>query len=446
MQRKKLNSKKAITTLQAVILIVIVAVAAFVVGYWVPQLLTPPPENVVKLTIVCPAGSAEVELACNTLQERHPEVEFDFEIIEREGSEVREYALVSMAGGEFPDVLKVDSIWMGEFVKAGFLYPIPDEWLGDLEGWPDDWYETTRAATTWDEKVYGIWWDTDTRIWIYNKDFISDEEVPKTWEEEIALQRKLAAEGKPPMIIYTSHWWFDYIISLIYQVIPEEELAPPGWGLFEERDGKLYPIFNRTEVVRALQHMVDMVEAGGYPAFSTTEGDEGHVRCFQDYYSAVPGGGTWAYNEWIGLGYDPQEYTNKIGYAINPYPEDGHPGSFSGGWCYTIPAGSDNKEWAWEFIKIVNEHDLLVELGNEYGYLFPRKSVMDDLAEAGNIPYLDVIMEQMEYSYIRPSFPEWDQFDHYLMDACAEAIKGLKTPKQALDDACLKMLYAMGWA
>jgi multiple sugar transport system substrate-binding protein len=334
---------------------------------------------------------------------------------------------------------------MGEFVRAGFLMPLSDSELDKITGWPSDWHENTRDGMTWDDKIYGVWWDTDTRIWMYNKEFVSDAEVPTTWAEELALQQKLASEGKPPILVYTSHWWFDYIFPLMWQVIPEEECVPPGWGLFEERDGKLFPVFNQSHHVRAVQHMVDMVDAGAYPAYASLEGDEGHARCFEDFYSAVPGGGTWAYEEWIDIGYDAEAFTDEIGYAVHPYPADGHSGTFGGGWCWTIPNGADDKDWAIEYIAIACEHDTLVQLGKDYGMMFPRIAVMDELIAWGQTPYLDVIMEQYEASYIRPSIPTFDQFDNYLMDACAEAIQGVKTPQEALDDAVAKMKIAMGW-
>jgi multiple sugar transport system substrate-binding protein len=405
---------------------------------------TPPVDDTISLTILAgedPIIARGIEI----LQERFPEETFDIEHIAREGSDLREYALISMAGGEFPDVYFCDSIWMGEFVKAGFLEELPTSWLNELTGWPNDWHENTRDGMTWDNKTYGIWWDTDTRIWMYNKEFINDTQIPTTWAEEIALQEWLTAEDKPPILVYTSHWWFDYVFPLIWQGIPEEDIVPPGWGLFEEREGRLYPIFNHTAGVAALQHMVDMVEAGAFPAYSSIEGDEGHARCFEGYYSAVPGGGTWAYGEWIDLGNNATEFMDHIGYAVHPYPVGGHSGSFGGGWCWTIPKGSDNKDWAWEFIKITCENDLLVEMGKDYGMMFPRVAAMDELIAWGETPYLDVIVEQYEYSYIRPAIPEFDQFDNFLMTACSEAILGDKTPQEALDDAVEKMAIALGW-
>jgi len=429
-------------TTSTIVIIAIVAIAAFFAG---SMLMQPAPEEEVVTFTVLAGEDPIVERGLEILQERNPDVNFDIQWIAREGGDLREYALISMAGGEFPDVYYCDSIWMGEFVKAGFLNAFSSSQLADIEGWPEDWHENTRSGMTWDDEVYGIWWDTDTRVWMYNKDFISDEDVPTTWEEEIALQEQLEDEGKPPIIVYTSHWWFDYILPLMWQCTPEAEILPPGWGLFEERDGQLFPIFNQTWHVRALQHMVDMVDAGAYPAYLSAEGDEGHVRCFEDLYSAVPGGGTWAYSEWVDLGYSGADFADKIGFAVHPYPSDAHSGSFGGGWCWTIPKGADDKDWALEFIKIVCEHDVCVEMGKEYGNMFPRYDVMDELIAWGQLPYLDVIMEQYEYSYIRPAMPEWDQFDNYLMDACTEAIQGVKTPQEALDDAVAKMKIALGW-
>ena len=164
---------RGISTIAVVGILIVVAIAAFFIGSTMSAPQTPPVDDTISLTILAgedPIIARGIEI----LQERFPEETFDIEHIAREGSDLREYALISMAGGEFPDVYFCDSIWMGEFVKAGFLEDLPASWLNELTGWPDDWHENTRDGMTWDNKTYGIWWDTDTRIWMYNKEFINE--------------------------------------------------------------------------------------------------------------------------------------------------------------------------------------------------------------------------------------------------------------------------------
>jgi len=87
------------------------------------------------------------------------------------------------AGGEDLDVILGDVIWTAQFAAQG--------WISDLsgrftEGMRADYLPGSVEAVTYEGKIYGKPWFTDTGLLYYRKDLLEENgfsEPPKTWTE-----------------------------------------------------------------------------------------------------------------------------------------------------------------------------------------------------------------------------------------------------------------------
>ena len=390
--------------------------------------------------ITYPYFQDALKTAVPELQAKHPDLSIKTVESVQEYSAYRRYLITRMAAGDAPDLMLADDIWMGEFVQNGFLAPLPDDWLTS-QGPVPDLLPNYKSACTWDGKLYGIWWDTDTRLFPYLKKYIST--PPATWDDTINLQKQLKAQGKPPLAFYACYGWDDTVNSAMYMNIPVDQLKAPGWGFFDvSADNKWTPIFNKEPGLKAFQYLIDLKNAGAAAILDKPE--EVDAAFLNGTYSAEVAGGTWIYSEAVGAGWTADRYQSELGYAVQPIPPGGHTASYGGGFVLTVPAGSKHKDLAEELTVLLVDPDLEAKLGAQYGALFTRQSVLNKLIDEKAFPFADVVANQLQYTIPRPMIPEWDRVHRYWIDALQEALLGKKTPQQALDDAATKVAIVVG--
>jgi multiple sugar transport system substrate-binding protein len=390
--------------------------------------------------ITYPYFQDALKTAVPELQTKHPELNIKATDSVQDYSSYRQYLITRMAAGDAPDLMLTDDIWMGEFTQTGFLEPLPDAWA-TAQGPVPDLLPNYKEGSTFNGKLYGIWWDTDTRLFPYLKKYISS--PPTTWDDTIALQKQLKAQGKPPIAFYAAYGWDDTVNSAMYMNIPVDQLKAPGWGFFDvSPDGTWTPIFNKDPGVKAFQYLLDLKNAGGAAILDKPE--EVDAAFLNGTYSAELAGGTWIYSEAVGSGWTADRYQSELGYAVQPIPPGGHTASYGGGFVLTIPAGSKHKSLMEELILLLVDPDLEAQLGGKYGALFTRESVLQKLIANKAFPFADVVAQQMQFTIPRPMIPQWDRVHRYWIDALQSTLLGKQTPKQALDDAAAKVAILLG--
>jgi multiple sugar transport system substrate-binding protein len=379
-------------------------------------------------------------LSLPQLQQKHPDENITLTESVQDYASFRTYLMTRMAAGDAPDLMWTDDIWMGEFATQGFLAPLPSEWATP-QGPIPDLLPSFRDAMIWNGNLYGIWWDTDTRVFGYNKKFISN--PPTTWDDLINLQKSLKAAGKPPIAFYATYGWDDTVNSAMYMNIPVDQLKAPGWGFFDvNSDGKLVPIFNKAPGLKAFQYLIDLKNAGATAILDKPDGVDADF--LNEVYSAELIAGSWVYGGAVGAGWTRDQFESKVGYVVQPTPPGGHTASYGGGYCLSLPAGSKNKDLTKEWILLLLDSGLETQLGQKYSALFTRKTVLDNLIQTKAIPYADVIANQLQFTIPRPLIPQWDQVHRYWIDALQEALLGKKSPQNALDDAAQKVAIVLG--
>ena len=96
------------------------------------------------------------------IQAAHPDVKFDFQYEGFGWADLRTKFLTAAAGGQAPDVVMTDIIWLGEYADGDLITDVTDKALAWKE-W-DDVAPLYQAATKWNGKIYGPWLNTDVRV------------------------------------------------------------------------------------------------------------------------------------------------------------------------------------------------------------------------------------------------------------------------------------------
>lgn len=412
---------------RAVLVLVLVLLVGAVAG-------AAPKQNVT-LTIYARAYTwnqhAPWEFAKEELQKRHPEINFTF-VEEGFGwDDLRNKFLVTAGTTSSPDVVMVDTIWLGEYVDNDLIRDITDQALAWSE-W-DDIVDSFKESSMWNGKIYGIWLNTDVRVLAYNKKLFREagldpDKPPTTWDElmEIAL-----AISDPPKIY-----------GYAFPAMKEEDTAHRFYAFLHSAGGQILSDdmtearFNSKAGVEALQLMVDLVNSGAASLNLGGTYSDIDRGLFLDRYAMS------IMTKPIGLARDvipgltDEQYLEDFGVTNIPRHPNGEYATQSGGYLLAIPKRSAHPELAWELITLATGARAQYDYTAARGYVPTRYSLMERAEDyVSEDPHFDVILNQLPHAYFRPSIPEYTEVSNAIQDAIQLALLGRMTPKAALDQA-----------
>jgi len=115
---------------------------------------------------------------------------------------------------------------------------------------------------------------------------------------------------------------------------------------------------------------------------------------------------------------------------------------------HSVPETSQNKDLAWELLRIMVEPEVLTPMLQKEGYLPTQKPIGEGpFASTLNatIPYYKEMISMISIGHSRPNIPEYPQIANNIKQAIDEIYYGMKDPKQALNDAAAKSAKVLGW-
>lgn len=380
------------------------------------------------------------EYAKAELQRRHPEINFTF-IEEGFGwADLRNKFLVTAGTRSAPDVVMVDIIWLGEYVQDNLLLDITDR----VNRWPEwmDIVEAFRASSHWEDRVYGVWLNTDVRVMAYNKKLfrsagLDPDQPPTTWDE--LMEVSLAISNPPEVYGFgfpamkeeaTAHRFFAFLHSAGGQIISDD--------MTEAR-------FNSAAGVEALQFLVDMVDSGAAALNLGGTYSDVDRGVFLDRYAMAYMTKPIGLAEDVIPGLTREQYLEDFGVASIPRHPEGEFATQSGGYLLSIPKTSPHPDLAWELISLATSAQAQFEYTLARGYVPTRYSLMNRADEyIAMDPHFDVILAQLPHAYFRPAIPEYTEISNAIQDAIQIALLGRATPQQALDQAAERVNAILG--
>ncbi len=224
------------------------------------------------------------------------------------------------------DIIEMGAPFEGDTAGKGLLDEMPD-WVeeqieaDDLVGY------LQPPVGTWDGKKYRITIDGDCHTFAYRTDYfgegaIGGPEVPKTWQQVNAVSKDLIGK-EDPLTGLPAHGYLDplkgwggfgfYFLenrAAAYAKHPDD----PAW-LFDPDTMK--PRVNNPAWVQAIQDVLDLIEAGAYPA-DQINADPGTTG-FQQFLAGTGSMLMW----WGDIGSnartsDTSVVGDVVGFGINP--------------------------------------------------------------------------------------------------------------------------------
>lgn len=318
--------------------------------------------------------------------------------------------------GKGPDIFCWPHDRIGEWAKAGLLTPLrPSARLrAEVE-------EQAWNAVSYRGRIWGYPIAIETTGLIYNKALVPT--PPATWDELIALDKKLKAQGKSAVL-------WDYNKSFFTWPL----LAGAGGVIFgRDAQGDFDPKqvdVNNDGALAGARMVERLIKDGHMPKGARYAEME---SSFARGEVAMMISGPWAWDN---------ARKARIDFGVAPIPAviPGKPSkSFVGVLGCMISAPSKNKDIAKEFIENhLMRPEALKVLDADVPIGVPANKAF--YAELSVNPLIAASMTNARNGQPIPNIPEVGRF-WTAMDAALEAItNGLQSPKDALDGAAARML------
>jgi multiple sugar transport system substrate-binding protein len=333
------------------------------------------------------------------------------------------------------DAVMLDVIWPDEFIKAGYLLDVSNRITSDMKTnmFPASWNGVTR-----NNKIYGMPWLMDVKYFMYNKDILSKAGIttpPTTWEELVDQAKTIKDKG---LVEFPIIWSWNQKEGVVCDFTA---LLFGNGGAFLDSAGK--PAFNNEKGVQVLTWMKQTLD-DGLSNPSSISSDENAVR---DNF--VAGNAAFAVN-WL---FQYTDSTNAdiskiVGQAaFSPMPifaaaaSAGVKGSsVDGSSAFAVMATSPYKEQTWKFLTYISSYDVQMKYSTEmlpvWQNAYQGDSLNTLLAATPNNPVtVPAFLAQFPYANERPTVAYYNEASAALQLAIQEALTGVKSPQQALDDA-----------
>ncbi len=359
-------------------------------------------------------------------------VEVQIEIPQEKTNEYMVKLYEAAKAGRAPSLAHVDSFFLPKFLEkdAGFKQvPQPlDPYLTKAE--LDNYFDAYRQfATDENGKMIAHFGYTDVRVLWYRKDLMSA--PPKTWDEVIAIVKKLQAEKKITEGILTQGGRHENTFFFMLNMF---------WAAGGELvDAKGNPVFNqgknREAMLASLRLYKKLVDQGVMPAkvasISGTGDLNAGVKMTMPPFILT---GHWIHGslpQVIG-----EENFSKYAMAPIPTLEKGqNPVSGAGGWTTVIfEKDPELRAKAFSFLwEVYGDVKGMAAVAVDALPTFKDVSVDWRPTEAN--PYLYQATKMLNIARLRPATPVYSDISLAMQVAIGDVILGKKTPEKALDDA-----------
>lgn len=281
-----------------------------------------------------------------------------------------------------------------------------------------------------------------TQVLFYRKDIFEKfgiEAPPDTWEEMMEIAGKIHTPEVGAVGMRGSRarggvmWPFPQVIYAF------------GGRIVKDFPNDMHPVMDSPEVIKAAEYYAELLQKYGYKGTLSAHYRDVSAAMQQGKMAMLIDG-----HPGVGPYEDPEKsiVAGKLGFHFVPGGPAGRWPAF-GAHGLAIPAGSKNKEAAWEFIKWALSTERQLRGGLEKGEIaLTRKSVLLHPDYIKKFNYADgqlmrVLAEQFDQyvqSFYRPMTAEWGDVEDICAIAMSEILAGEKSAEEALKEAN-KQLY-----
>jgi multiple sugar transport system substrate-binding protein len=325
--------------------------------------------------------------------------------------------LTAIAGGQAPDAIRMDIVWVPQFAQQGALMQL-DSALPDFKKIADSVFPGPLATNLWNGKYWGLPLDTNTQVLLWNqKAFeVAGIKAPPATIQEFAEDACKLTNGTKQ---------YGYALGGTYFWAPAPLFYAMGGKIVDDKLTTATGYVNSKESVAAFQMLVDLYKKGCLSPNLLGGGvgtAQGHAT---GLYSMIIDG------PWMVDIYKKDFPDFKVNFAPIPTGPDGKTSSVVGGEDVVISATTQHPKEALAWAQY---------LVSEAAQLFMAKvgvmPVLKSLTGSKDLPpYFEVFMKQLETAQARVPHPKWSEMDDALNTAFQKMLKDGKPVQDALDEA-----------
>jgi multiple sugar transport system substrate-binding protein len=354
----------------------------------------------------------------------------EVEVVEAPYANLFEKEVLDMSQGTgLYDVILLDDPWFTQFAESGWLTDMTPFFEAKGEsGLSDDFIPTSAAICRYPYatgKVYAMPFFGNAQMFFYRMDLFEKyglDAAPKTWDEAYEVMKKIAEEEKRVYGYALRGQQGNPVIA---------NFMPVFWSfggkMFSEDKTKVQ--IDTPEALAALQFFIKLKEVSP-PGAESFDAQQLATHMLQG-----TAGATINWPAFVPQFEDPKQsrVVGKMGYA--PIPSGTAKGSSEiGHWIAAIPAGSKNKERAFDFIYWSTSAEKQKEFALELGTPPTRKSIFTDpeLTAMPEFKHYPVLMEAIANSTPRPRIANWNEVENTFGIYVSMAVAGTISPEEAL--------------
>lgn len=333
--------------------------------------------------------------------------------------------LSAIAGRVPPDVAVFDRFLVASYAARGAFVELDELARRDgIRG--EDFFQAPWEECLYEGHVYAVPYDTDVRVLYYNRKLFRDAKLdpdrpPKTWRELREFSKQLTVprkDGHLDRVGFVPIWGNVGALYLYGWQKGASFASPDGRRLTLDAPGN----------VAALEWIRDFVHDYGLGNLLNLQ--SGFGADAQDPFIT----GKVAMTIWdVGAVDIIKRYGADLDWAAAqcPYPEDGVPATWSGGFSLVVPRGGDNVEGAWAFCRFILSEPSQRFMATSSDKLPALKSAAKDPFFQASA-FWRLAVDQMKYSRYRPVSPAGSAIITELSTAVEQVIHDKATPAEAL--------------
>ena len=313
------------------------------------------------------------------------------------------------------DVITVDVVWTAEFAAKGWLVPLKGEYAIDTSKL----LKPTVNAATYNNTLYAAPYASDGGMLYYRTDLVKT--PPKTLDE---MWADCAIAKKNNIGCYAGQFQ-----KYEGGTCNATEAINTFSGKVVDSKGK--STVNSPQSVEGLKMLADHYANGDIPKEAITYMEEPSRQAFEAGKLLFLRNWPYVY----GLAKTDASSKVKDKFAVAPLPGVSGPGASTlGGHSFGIGINSKHKATALAFLKFIEE-DAQQKFFMEQGSLAPViGSLYSDPTLVAKYPYLPTLLTSITNAVPRPVTPFYPAVSKAIVDNSYAAMKGDKTPEQAIKD------------
>ena len=314
------------------------------------------------------------------------------------------------------DVASVDVVWTSEFAAKGWLQPLTGKMAIDTNGM----LPATVKSATYNGTLYAAPVSSDGGVLYYRSDLVKT--PPKTWDEmmsdcKIARQKNIGCYAGQ----FTKYEGL---------TVNAAEAINTNGGTIVGKDGAT-PTVDSPEAAAGLARLADAFKNGNIPKEAITFQEQQGQLAFEAGKLLFMRNWPFVYN----LAKTDSSSKVKNSFGVAPLPGINGPGASSlGGHNAAISVYSDHKATAHAFLQYLTAAEFQ-KFQLTQGSLAPvRADLYSDQALLKKFPYLPTLLTSIQNAVPRPVSPFYPAVTKAIQDNSYAALKGQKTPQQAVKD------------